>query len=126
MPLGRGVSRIRTPALIRDYLTGQGPFAEDPAHELAERLVAGAHVAEIHQRVKQHIKQLSREERFKYQWPRRHSFGARINDLLTLGLLVKTGEAAPDNVEPQERGAGRLGTARGFAQTVAQQVLRPA
>ena len=55
LPLGRGVSRIRTPLLIRDYLAGQGPFAEDPAEELAERLVAGAYVAQIHQRVKQYI-----------------------------------------------------------------------
>jgi hypothetical protein len=58
---------------------------------------------------------LSKTLRFKYQWPRRHSFNARINDLLTLGLLVKTGEAAPERVEPRERGAGRLGTAGGFS-----------
>jgi hypothetical protein len=125
LPLGRGNSLFRTPALIRDYLTGQGPFAEDPADELAERLVAGAYVAEIHQRVKQHIRQLSKERQqssrnlrlkyHEYQWPRRHSFNARINDLLLLGLLVKTGEAASEKVEPQERGAGQLGSAGGFS-----------
>ena len=111
LPLGRGKSPVRTPALIRDYLAGQGPFAEDPAEELAERVNNGAYVAQIHQRVKQYIKQLSQERRFKYQWPRRHSFNARINDLLLLGLLVKTGETAPEKVEPQERGAGRVGSA---------------
>ena len=111
LPMGRGVSRIRTPLLIRDYLAGQGPFAEDPAEELVERLEQGAYVAEIHQRVKQYIRQLSKELRFKYQWPRRHSFNSRINDLLTLGLLVKTGEAAVEKVEPQQRGAGQLGSA---------------
>lgn len=46
LPLGRGVSRIRNPILMRDYLTGQGAFAEDPPEELAERLTKGAYVAE--------------------------------------------------------------------------------
>jgi hypothetical protein len=110
LPLGRGVGRIRTPALIRDYFTGDGPFADDPPEELAQRRVEGAYVAQVHQRLKQYIKQLSKELHFKYQWPRRHSFNARINDLLLLGLLVKTGEAAPEKVEPQQRGAGQLGS----------------
>ena len=112
---GRGVGRIRTPGLIRDYLVGQGPFAEDPPEELAQRRAEGAYVAQIHQRVKQYIRDLSKELHYKYQWPRRHSFNARINDLLLLGLLVKTGEAAPEKVEPQERGAGQLGSAGGFS-----------
>ena len=30
LPLGRGVSHIRTPLLIRDYFTGQGASSEDP------------------------------------------------------------------------------------------------
>lgn len=117
LPLGRGVGRIRTPLLIRDFLTGQGAFAEDPPEDLSQRFNEGAYVAQIHQRVKQHIIQRSKELRFKYQyqWPRRHSFNARINDLLLLGLLVKTGEAAPEKVEPQERGAGQLGSAGGFS-----------
>ena len=115
LPLGRGVGRIRTPGLIRDYLVGQGPFAEDPPEELAQRRADGAYVAQIHQRVKQYIRDLSKELHYKYQWPRRHSFNARINDLLLLGLLVKTGEAAPEKVEPQERGAGQLGSAGGFS-----------
>jgi hypothetical protein len=101
--------------LIRDYFTGDGPFAEDPPEELAQRRIEGAYVAKVHQRVKQYIKQVSKELRFKYQWPRRHSFNARINDLLLLGLLVKTGEAAPEKVEPQQRGAGQLGSAGGFS-----------
>jgi hypothetical protein len=100
--------------LIRDYFTGDGAFAEDPPEELAERRAEGAYVAQAHQRIKQHIKQLSKELHFKYQWPRRHSFNARINDLLLLGLLVKTGEAAPERVEPRERGAGQLGSAGAF------------
>ena len=107
---GRGVSTIRTPALIRDYLTGQGVFADDPPEELAQRLVDGAYVGQIHQRVKQYI----RETRRQYQWPRRHSFHARINDLLMLGLLVETGRRE----EPQQRGAGRLGSAMGFSERV--------
>jgi hypothetical protein len=97
--------------LIRDYFTGDGPFAEDPPEELARRRSEGAYVAQVHQRLKQYIKQVSKELRFKYQWPRRHSFNARISDLLLLGLLVTTGEAAPGKVEPQERGAGQLGSA---------------
>jgi hypothetical protein len=60
LPLGRGVGRIRTPALIRDYFTGEGAFAEDPPEELAERRAEGAYVAQIHQRVKQHIQQLGK------------------------------------------------------------------
>ena len=79
---GRGVSPIRTPILIRDYLTGQGAFADDPPEELAQRLVEGAYVAQIHQRIKEYIKQYTRETRRTYQWPRRHSFHARINDCL--------------------------------------------
>jgi hypothetical protein len=97
--------------LIRDYLAGQGAFADDPPEELAQRLVDGAYVAQIHQRIKQYITQYTRETRRTYQWPRRHSFHARITDLLMLGLLVETGEAAPEKVEPQHRGAGRLGSA---------------
>jgi hypothetical protein len=112
--MGRGVSPIRTPILIRDYLTGPGAFADDPPEELAQRLVDGAYVAQIHQRIKQYIKQYTRETRRTYQWPRRHSFQARINDLLMLGLLVETGTRA----EPEHRGAGRLGTARGFSERV--------
>jgi hypothetical protein len=65
-------------------------------------------VAQIHQRIKQYIKQYTRETRRTYQWPRRHSFHARIN-----GLLVETGRRA----EPEQRGA-RLGTSRGFSERV--------
>lgn len=112
MPLltGRGVSAVRTPMLIRDYLAGQGVFADDPPEELAQRRAEGAYVAQIHQRIKQYI----RESHPKYQWPRRHSFHARINDLLMLGLLVETGRRE----EPQQRGAGRLRAAAGFSQRV--------
>ena len=108
--IGRGVSLIRTPILIRDYLAGQGAFSDDPPEELAQRLADGAYVAHIHQRIKQYI----RESAPMYQWPRRHSFHARINDLLMLGLLVETGHHA----EPEHRGAGRLGTSRGFSERV--------
>ena len=111
LPLtGRGASDVRTPALIRDYFTGQGAFAEDPPEELAERRAEGAYVAQVHQRIKRYI----RESAPKYQWPRRHSFHARINDLLMLGLLVETGRRE----EPQQRGAGRLGSAMGFSERV--------
>lgn len=107
---GRGASDIRTPALIRDYFTGTGPFAEDPPEELAQRRAEGAYVAQVHQRIKQYI----RESAPKYQWPRRHSFQARINDLLMLGLLEETGRRE----EPGHRGAGRLGIAKGFSERV--------
>jgi hypothetical protein len=49
----RGVSPIRTPILIRDYLAGQGGFSEDPPEELAQRLSEGAYMAQVHQRIKQ-------------------------------------------------------------------------
>ena len=117
---GRGVSTIRTPILIRDYLAGQGVFADDPPEELAQRRAEGAYVAQIHQRIKEHIKQRSKElseelrRKYQYQWPRRHSFQARINDLLMLGLLVETGR----RTEPEQRGAGRLGSAKGFSERV--------
>ena len=104
---GRGASRIRTPTLVRDYLSGRGPFANASPDVLAERLSQGDYGARIHQHVKQYIKQMD----WKYQWPRRHSFGALLDKLLTLGLLVKTGRQE----EPQERGAGQLGSARGFS-----------
>jgi hypothetical protein len=67
---GRGVSPIRTPILIRDYLTGQGAFADDPPEELAQRLVEGAYVAQIHQRIKQYVRQWSKEPHRQYQWLR--------------------------------------------------------
>jgi len=107
---GRGASPIRTPILIRDYFTGEGAFSEDPPEELAERASEGAFVAQIHQRIKRYL----REVHPKYQWPRRHSFAARINDLLMLGRRVETGRRE----DPQQRGAGRLGTSRGFSERV--------
>lgn len=109
--VGRGASAIRTPALLREYLAGRGQWPGDTPEEAADRPANGDFVARIHQRLKAYIRATSRARRRPYQWPRRHSFGALIQGLTTLGLVERTGRTT----EPENRGAGRLGTARGFS-----------
>ena len=108
---GRAKSSIRTPALIRDYLAGHGEWDGDTPEEAAQRPELGDYVARIHQRVKAYIKAATKARGRYYQWPRRHSFGALVQHLITLGLLERTGATG----EPEHRGAGQLGTASGFS-----------
>jgi hypothetical protein len=103
---GRGSAiAIRTPQLVLAYLSGEefldktgAPFSINPEE--------GDHVARIHQSVKRRI----RVQQPRYQFPRRNSFQTLIANLITLGLVEETSQTA----EPQERGAGRLGTTGGF------------
>lgn len=93
-PLGRGASAIKTPHLIREYLTGRG--------------TEGDYVSRIHQAVKLML----RERKPGYHWPRKHSFHALVGRLLWIGLLEKTDQRE----DPQGRGAGVRGTGRGWRQ----------
>ena len=107
--------------LVREYLAGRGEWPGDTPEEQAVRPQDGDYVARIHQRVKGLLRQenplkiLAVFERKgipvslwpQYQYPRRHSFQTLINDLMTLGLLEKTGMVD----EPEERGAGAIGSA---------------
>lgn len=102
---GRSASSIRTPLMVRAYLSGEpfpgedGDVRIDPAE--------GDYVARIHQAVKRQIRELDRH----YQYPRRHSFQALVRHLITLGLVEVTGQRE----EPRLRGAGRGGSVQGFS-----------
>ena len=93
-PIGRAVSRIRTPQLLREHLAKLG--------------AEGDHVSSIHQAVKAML----RERKPGYHWPRRHSFQSLVGRLLGIGLLEKTGQRE----DPEGRGAGVGGTERGWTQ----------
>lgn len=95
-PLGRAVSHIRTPQLVREYLTKLG--------------AEGDYVSHIHQAVKAMLQ----ERAPLYHWPRRHSFQALVGRLLWIGLLEKTGQ----HQDPEDRGAGVMGTDQGWRQRV--------
>jgi len=109
-PVGRAVSPIRVPQLLRDYLAGTVMGPEDSQEEAALRPQQGDYIAHIHQRVKVRIKELEEAWQIRYQYPRSHSFASLVANLLLLGLLERTGERE----EPEERGAGVVGTAGGF------------
>lgn len=110
---GRALSPLRNPTLIKEYLGGRPPprlnpdssgeWDGDTPEQMQARRSEGDYVARMHQR----IKSLLRREAAGYQWPRRHSFQALVNHLITLGLLENTGRRE----EPQKRGAGQLGIA---------------
>ena len=97
-PIGRAgtLPDRRTPQVIREYLLKVGG--------------EGDHVSSIH-RV---VKAMLRERAPAYHWPRRHSFQALVGRLLWIGLLEKTGQRE----DPEGRGAGVLGTDRGWNQRV--------
>lgn len=107
---GRGASQIRTPRLIRDYLSGLGVFPEDTPEERADRPTEGDYIARMHRRIKLFIRAANPD----YQYPRHSSFVGLVNNLIRLGLLEETGVRE----DPTERGAGVIGTAGGFKQRV--------
>lgn len=109
-PRGRATSPIRVPQLLRDYLAGTVMGAADSTEQAALRLQEGDYIAHIHQRVKARIKELAEEFTISYQYPRAHSFASLVANLLLLGLLERTGRRE----EPEERGAGKVGTGGGF------------
>ena len=103
--------------MIRAYLSGQ-PLRDRDSQGVSIDPSEGDYLAHIHQLVKSDIKFLDAERRQRrrrlrpYQCPRHHSFVTLINHLIKLGLLEKTGRSE----EPEERGTGQLGSARGFQQ----------
>gem|GEM_PF-4092708 len=105
---GRAASQVRTPLLVREYLMGSVAFPGDQEGDGATRASDGDFIARMHQRVKLQIREISPE----YQYPRKHSFLSFINALITLGLVERTGQRE----DPEERGAGIVGVARGFEQ----------
>mgnify|MGYP001581751708 CR=1 FL=1 len=95
-PIGRGARQGRTPQLVREYLSKLGD--------------GGDNVSSIHRAVKAML----RESKPGYHWPRKHSFHALVGRLLAIGLVERTGQRD----DPEGRGAGVLGTARGWRQRV--------
>lgn len=113
-PKGRNRSTVRTPLWVRDYLGGRSStLAPTLADSTPVEPAVGDYVSRMHQRLKAYIRSVVLEPGHPtgtYQYPRRHSFGSLVSNLMTLGLLERTGETQ----EPEERGAG-LGSPRGFA-----------
>lgn len=107
-PLGRAASKVKTPLLVLEYLSGRRDFPGDEEGERDLRTSEGDYVSRIHQRVKLAILELDPS----YQYPRSHSFHTLVNHLRTLGLV----EYSERTEEPQERGAGQVGTDGGFHQ----------
>ncbi len=97
-PIGRNRSAVRTPQLVRDYLTGAREFPGDTSEERAARPVTGDYISRMHARIKRHI----REIKPAYQWPRGHSFRSLIRNLRTLGLVETTGAREPGKPSPAE------------------------
>ena len=102
---------IRTPQLVRSYLLGEATgFPGDTDEERSARKEQGDYIARMHQRVKGYI----RETRPRYQYPRRHSFQALVSNIMRVGLLEETVVPEAGAEQPEYRGAGVLGTEKGF------------
>ena len=132
---GRVFSRIRTPALVKAYLRGEafpGAPEEDgtPGAQEAIDPGRGDYLASIHRHLKRRIKELSaeiareKEEPYRYQYPRYHSFVTMMRHLLHLRLVERTGEVEtsdllvlygdpPEGMSPDDL---RLDPDRGFQQ----------
>ncbi len=113
MVKGRSFSAIRTPVLIRDYLSGEAfPGAGEGGREAIDP-GRGDYLASIHQHVKRRIKELD---------PRYHSFVTMMRHLKKLHLVEPTGETETSDIlvlqgDPDAGTAPgdlRLDPARGF------------
>ena len=119
MVKGRSFSRIRTPILVRRYLSGE-PFPDGHDGQDAIDPAQGDFIASIHRHLKARIRQ---DDEF-YHWPRNHSFVALIRHLQKLAVVEPTGvtETSPltvlyeDPPEGASHGDLRLDTDRGFQQ----------
>ena len=119
MAKGRSYSKVRTPALVRDYLSGEAfPGAEGEEETIQPG--RGDYLASIHRHLKRRIKELDP----RYHWPRYHSLVTLMRHLMKLKLVEHTGETEtsdvlvlqgdpPDGLSP---GDLRLDPARGFQQ----------
>ena len=122
MANGRSFSAIRTPRMVRDYLSGK-PFPTAEGEEGTEAIEPGRgdYLASIHRHLKRRIKELNPH----YHWPRYHSFVSLMRNLMKLKLVQQTGEAETSDIlvlqgDPDEGGLSpgdlRLDPARGFQQ----------
>ena len=122
MVRGRSFSRIRTPAMVRAYLSGE-PFPGPEGEEGGEAIEPGRgdYLASIHRHLKRRIKELNP----RYHWPRYHSFVTLMHGLAKLKLVERTGETETSDIlvlqgDPDEGGLSpgdaRLDPARGFQQ----------
>ena len=119
MAKGRSFSKVRTPALVRDYLSGEAFPSEEGTGEAIDPQ-RGDYLASIHRHLKRRIKELDPA----YHWPRYHSFVQLIRHLMKLRLVEHTGETETSDVlvlqgDPPEGaspGDLRLDPARGFQQ----------
>jgi hypothetical protein len=120
MAKGRSFSRVRTTALVRDYLSGERFHDENGTGEAIDPN-RGDYLASIHRHLKRRIKELDP----RYHRPRYHSFVQLIRHLMKLKLVEHTGETETSDVlvlqgDPDGGGASpgdlRLDPARGFQQ----------
>ena len=119
MVKGRSFSKVRTPALVRAYLSGETFPTEEGGGEAIDPQ-RGDYIASIHRHLKRRIKQLDP----MYHWPRSHSFVTMMRHLLHLALVERTGETETSDVlvlqgdppEGMSPGDLRLDPDRGFQQ----------
>lgn len=131
MARGRSYSKVHTPAMVRDYLSGESFPDRRPEREVWGKgpgqtpMVAvdqqrGDYIASIYRHVRWRILEIQP----RYRWPRYHSMATLVRHLMTLKLVEKTGETEtsdilvitgnpPEGASPDDL---RLDPARGFQQ----------
>ena len=109
---GPAETELRTPQLVRDYLSGQTAFPDDDAATMSRRQARGDYTASIHRAVKQVLKAKGLEEQRRLRYPRKHSFLTLIKMLENLGLVEPTGETGA----PEGPSAGIVGDSWSFHQ----------
>ena len=77
---------VRSPILIRDYLSGPEEFPNDSPDERADRPTEGD-ISGMHHRVKAKFREVAPD----YQRPRAHSFKSLVLMLERLGLFQRAG-----------------------------------
>ena len=118
-PRGRSFSVVRTPALVRAYLSGETFPTEEGGGEAIDPQ-RGDYIASIHRHLKRRIKELDP----RYHSPRYHSFVTMMRHLMHLRLVEQTGETETSDVlvlqgdppEGMSPGDLRLDPDRGFQQ----------
>lgn len=78
---------VRSPILIRDYLSGAEEFPNDPPDERAARPTEGDYISGMHRRVEAKFREVAPD----YQRPRAHLFKSPVLMLERFGLFQRAG-----------------------------------